>query len=215
MFKRVDKKRKKREEEEELGLDEDMKAIMGLNDTDSDESASESGSNSDGDSDAEQSGEEDLEEAGDETGDETEDADASEDDEPPISLSEALRDPVYVVSLEPDVRACMLCKGKVIKSTPMSQVHKTSTAHKRRFERFKSLAAKSDQDSDAWQIARAIQQEGSTQNRPDAESGMSKRALKRQNKYRLERSERFTNSFVRRQRQNRLPRKLRNLRMQA
>jgi hypothetical protein len=56
-----------------------------------------------------------------------EDVDASEDDEPPISLSEALRDPVYVVSLDPDVRACLLCKGKVIKGTPMSQVHKTST----------------------------------------------------------------------------------------
>ena len=120
MFKRVDRKRKKREEEEELGLDEDIKAIMGLNDTDSEESASESDSSSDGDSDAEQSGEGDLEEAGDETEDE------GEDDEPPISLSEALRDPVYVVSLDPDVRACILCKGKVIKGTPMSQVHKTS-----------------------------------------------------------------------------------------
>lgn len=127
MFKRVDRKRKKREEEEELGLDEDIKAIMGLNDTDSEESASESDSSSDRDLDAEQSGEEDLEEAGDETEDEGEDAEANEDDEPPISLSEALRDPVYVVSLDPDVRACILCKGKVIKGTPMSQVHKTST----------------------------------------------------------------------------------------
>ena len=45
------------------------------------------------------------------------------------SPSEALRDPVYVVSLDPDVRACILCKGKVIKGTPMSQVHKTSAVY--------------------------------------------------------------------------------------
>jgi len=38
MFKRVDKKRKKREEEEELGLDQEMKEIIGLSDTDSEES---------------------------------------------------------------------------------------------------------------------------------------------------------------------------------
>ena len=65
---------------------------------------------------------------GEESGDDdAEDVDANEDDEPSISLPEALRDPVYVVSLDRDVRACILYKGKVIKGTPMSQVHKTST----------------------------------------------------------------------------------------
>ena len=49
MFKRVDQKRKKREEEEELGLDQEIKEIMRLNDTDSVESAS--GSESDSSSD--------------------------------------------------------------------------------------------------------------------------------------------------------------------
>ncbi|KAG1737289.1 hypothetical protein EDB19DRAFT_1829576 [Suillus lakei] len=198
MFKRVEKKRKKLEEEEELGIDEDMKEFMGFNDTDSDESASDSDSSSDGHSDADQlqSGEEDLEKAGGENGDEMEDDDASDDEEPPILLSEALRDPIYVVSLDPDVRACILCKGKVIKGTQMSTVHKASTiqlnkirrfrlpqAHTRRFERFKTLAAKCDPQSDAWQIARTVQKEASNptgiQNRPDTEGGMSKRALKR------------------------------------
>ncbi|KAG2341791.1 hypothetical protein BDR05DRAFT_964803 [Suillus weaverae] len=180
MFKRVEKKRKKLEEEEELGIDEDMKEFMGFNDTDSDESASDSDSSSDGHSDADQlqSGEEDLEEE-DEDGDEMED----DDDEPPILLSEALRDPIYVVSLDPDVRACILCKGKIIKSTQMSTVHKASIAHTRRFERFKTLAAKCDPQSDAWQVAKTVQKEASNptaaQNRPDAEGGMSKRALKR------------------------------------
>ncbi|KAG1744012.1 uncharacterized protein EDB91DRAFT_1124188 [Suillus paluster] len=184
MFKRVEKKRKKLEEEEELGIDEDMKEFMGFNDTDSDESASDSDSSSDGHSDAEQLGEEDLEEAEDENIDEMEGANASDDEEPPISLSEALRDPIYVVSLDPlDVRACILCKGKVIKGAQMSTVHKASTAHKRRFERFKTLSANVDPQSDAWQVARTIQKEASnptgTRNRPDTEGGMSKRALKR------------------------------------
>ncbi|KAG1872253.1 hypothetical protein F4604DRAFT_1925873 [Suillus subluteus] len=179
MFKRVEKKRKKLEEEEELGIDEDMKELMGFNDTDSDESASDSDSSSDEHLDADelQSGEEDLEEAG----DEMEDDDASDDEEPPILLSEALRDPIYVVSLDPDVRACILCKGKVIKSTQMSTVHKASIAHTRRFERFKTSAAKYDPQSDAWQVARTVQKEASnpagTHNCPDA--GLSKRALKR------------------------------------
>jgi hypothetical protein len=179
MFKRVDKKRKKLEEEEELGIDGDMKEFMGLNDTDSDESASDSDSSSDERSDADQlqSGDEDLEEAG----NEMEDDDANDDEEPPILLSEALKDPIYVVSLDPDVRACILCKGKVIKGTQMSTVHKASIAHKRRFERFKTSAAKYDPQSDAWQIARTVQKEASnpsgTQNHPDA--GLSKRALKR------------------------------------
>lgn len=126
MFKRVEKKRKKLEEEEELGIDEDMKGFMGFNDTDSDESASDSDSGSDEHSDV-QSGEEDLEEAGYEDGDEMEEDDASDDEETPILLSEALRDPIYIVSLDPDVRACILCKGKVIKGTQMSTVHKAST----------------------------------------------------------------------------------------
>ncbi|KAG2070088.1 hypothetical protein BDR04DRAFT_1100527 [Suillus decipiens] len=177
MFKRVEKKRKKLEEEEELGIDEDMKEFMGFNDTDSDESASDSDSSSDDHSDAgqSQSGEEDLEEAGDESVEEMED-----DEEPPILISEALRDPIYVVSLDPDIRACILCKGKVIKGTQMSTVHKASIAHTRRFERFKTSAAKCDAQSDAWPIARTVQKEASnptgTQNR---EGGMSKRALKR------------------------------------
>ncbi|KAG1861043.1 hypothetical protein C8R48DRAFT_241721 [Suillus tomentosus] len=181
MFKRVEKKRKKLEEEEELGIDEDMKGFMGFNDTDSDESASDSDSGSDEHSDV-QSGEEDLEEAGYEDGDEMEEDDASDDEEEtPILLSEALRDPIYIVSLDPDVRACILCKGKVIKGTQMSTVHKASTAHVRRFERFKTFAAKSDPQSDAWKIARTVQKEASnptaTQSRPD--TGLSKRALKR------------------------------------
>ena len=41
MFKRVEKRRLKKQEEEELGIDEDMKEILGMHDTDSEESASD------------------------------------------------------------------------------------------------------------------------------------------------------------------------------
>jgi len=52
----------------------------------------------------EQLDEEDMGDTGEEIGDDdAEDVDVNEDDEPSISLPEALRDPVYVVSLDPDV----------------------------------------------------------------------------------------------------------------
>ena len=67
-------------------------------------------------------------------GDEDDEADqsdpeASEDDElllPDISVTEAVRDPVYAVSLDPDLQACILCPGKLLKNTPMIDVHKSS-----------------------------------------------------------------------------------------
>src|SRR3984885_6996696 len=46
MYKRVEKRRRKKEEEEELGLDDDMKEVLGMQDTDSDESDSDSDSES-------------------------------------------------------------------------------------------------------------------------------------------------------------------------
>lgn len=44
MFKRVEKRKRRQEEEEALGLDSEMKAILGVHDTDSDESQSSDGS---------------------------------------------------------------------------------------------------------------------------------------------------------------------------
>jgi hypothetical protein len=46
MFKRVARRVKKKEEEEALGIDEDMKEVLGMHDTDSEESDSDSGSGS-------------------------------------------------------------------------------------------------------------------------------------------------------------------------
>ncbi|KAG6333023.1 hypothetical protein ID866_6067 [Astraeus odoratus] len=185
MFKRVEKRRRKRKEEEKLGLDEGMKEIMGLNDTDSDETNSESesevgsqesddiesgdGEQTEGDEDDREHGDEDDREHGD------------EDEEPPISVEEALKDPVYLISIDPTIHGCILCKGKTIKNAGMATVHRDSIAHKRRYERFKILASKAAEDSNAWNIVRALRAQASRQERQPSDQ-LSKRALKRQTK---------------------------------
>lgn len=109
MFKRVERKRKRREEEEELGLDEDTKQMMGLNDTDSDESDSSSSEADDADQDE----------------DATSEGEGVNED-PPISVAEALKNPIYLVSLDPTVHGCVLCRGKLIKNEGMATAHKNA-----------------------------------------------------------------------------------------
>lgn len=119
MFKRVERKRKKREEDEELNPDEDMRGTMRLDDTDSDESDSGSDSAQSDDSDVETGGgrnqEEDVA---------SKDEDVGED--PPISVAEALKDPIYLVSFDPAVYGCVMCKGKLIKNAEMAAAHKNA-----------------------------------------------------------------------------------------
>jgi hypothetical protein len=132
MFKRVQKRQRKREREEELGIDGDMKEVLGLQDTDSEESDS----SSEGEEDAEsEDGEDELtvEVPADSEEDEElldEDATESDDEEtdelPELSVTEAVKNPVYVVSLEPRTEACILCTGKLLKNQTMSEVHKAS-----------------------------------------------------------------------------------------
>ncbi|KAJ7593341.1 hypothetical protein C8J56DRAFT_1045802 [Mycena floridula] len=123
MFKRIEKKRKKREEEEELGLDEDMKEIMGLNDTDSDES------DSDSDEDNSDDGEPEDELNDGALDEEEEEEDDDDDDLPLITVEETLKDPLYLASLEPvKVIACVLCPGKSLKTPQMLQMHRDSNA---------------------------------------------------------------------------------------
>jgi hypothetical protein len=152
MFKRVERKIKRKEKEEELGINEDMKEVLGIHDTDSDESDSESEDSSDaeegeGEEEGRSSDEgtippplkkrkrdnfepepEDQEESGmDEAPDEM-DADQSDEDEEGVQMNveEALNDPLYIVSIQPDVRACILCPDKLLKNPTMAEVHKTS-----------------------------------------------------------------------------------------
>ena len=137
MFKRISKKQAKQERDEELGLDEETKQVLGMQDTDSDESdsgssqASGSGTGSD-DSDIEDgldqkanlqteylAAEDEISE--DESGSDEEGLNL--DDEPPMTIDEAVQNPVYVVSLEPELHACITCPNKRLKHSIMVEVH--------------------------------------------------------------------------------------------
>ena len=115
MLKRVDKRRRKKAEEEKLGLDEEVKEILGIQDTDSEESESESDEG------------EKEESAADEEMNFGEDEEDEEED-PSITVSQALKDPLYIVSILPDVKACIVCPGKLLKTVKMVQLHRTSNA---------------------------------------------------------------------------------------
>ncbi|RDB25750.1 hypothetical protein Hypma_006661 [Hypsizygus marmoreus] len=160
MFKRVEKRRLKCQEEEELGLDEDMKEVLGMHDTDSEESDSDSDDSGSGE---ENVGEEEDGEAGNEDVSDAEefeqesmsdgDQDAVE-EEPEITVQEALRDPVYVVSLQPVVKACIVCPGKLLKGTQMVALHRTSNAHERRVKRFAMISKDAAPADNAWDVLR-------------------------------------------------------------
>lgn len=133
MFKRVEKRRRRQEKEEALGLDSDLKEVLGLQDTDSDESDSSSDDQSDAsDVEGDEAAPEDS--GAEAAGAEDEDvgsADSSDDEDevneiPPMSVTEAVRDPVYLVSLDPEIKACILCAGKALKNPVMADVHKAS-----------------------------------------------------------------------------------------
>ncbi|KAF5337904.1 hypothetical protein D9758_013093 [Tetrapyrgos nigripes] len=158
MFKRVERKRRKREEEEEMGLDEETKEILGMHDTDSDESESESGQSSEDEGEQEEEQDQQLDEEASE-----DDEDDEEDVRPQIPIHSALLDPLYVLSLEPQ-----LTKGCI------SLMH----AHIRRFKQFSKLAAEADPNRDAWIISDNLG--SSVPNRvTETTDGMSKRAAKK------------------------------------
>jgi len=147
MFKRVEKRRRKKVEEEELGLDEDMKEILGIHDTDSDESDSDSDQSSAG---YVENVQEDLSDTG--GFGEGPERDHDEDEEHIITVQEALRDPIYLVSLQPQVKACIVCPGKLLKGVKMVELHRTSKTHGRRYGQFKATAAGVNSKGNAWDI---------------------------------------------------------------
>ncbi|KJA16858.1 hypothetical protein HYPSUDRAFT_71036 [Hypholoma sublateritium FD-334 SS-4] len=158
MFKRVEKRRLKKQEEEELGIDEDMKEILGMHDTDSEESASDE---SDSDDDEEEDVRDDVAEDDDGSGEEgqsvAEDEDADEDEgedaeDPNVTVRQALLDSVYVVSILPEVKACVVCPGKLLKGAKMVQLHRVSNAHERRSKQFKALSVDAHPDESAWEV---------------------------------------------------------------
>lgn len=148
MFKRITKKVKRKERDEELGLDEEAKQVLGLQDTDSDESETDSEVNSDlgSDSDSDASLDSGFD-AGSDAGMKTEwlgaegygseedegsdddslDLDFDDDDEPPMTLVEATKKPIYLTESDPDMHACIVCPKKVLKNQKMVDVHLQSS----------------------------------------------------------------------------------------
>ncbi|KAH0585241.1 hypothetical protein H2248_008485 [Termitomyces sp. 'cryptogamus'] len=184
MFKRVQKRRRKREEEEELGLDEDMKQVLGINDTDSEESASDSDdSGSDGAESSSNEKDQDLDEQ-DRLFDQFQFQEESEEEAeiPVISVREALRDPVYIISLEPSVKGCIVCPGKILKGAKMVELHRASNAHQRRMKQFAALASDVSPQTTAWDLLSKQEAIKSEKQSPDTPSETSKRAQKRESR---------------------------------
>lgn len=119
MFKRVAKHAKRKEKEAALGITEEMKEIMGLQDTDSDESQSDS--EEDATVTANLSRKRKRDEDGDSTAEEI-GAELDGDQLAVISVRDALDAPIRDTS-------CIVCPGKTIKHSKMEQVHLDSAVH--------------------------------------------------------------------------------------
>ena len=160
-LKRLEKRQKRREKEEELGLDEETKQVLGLQDTDTDESESSSGEDSslgnesdnddsiqgdsmdidelsgalpkrkhtsggDMPSEDEETDDEDISEDGVGFGSEGEEMDGEYDEDAPMGVMDALKSPIYDVPDVPetkDIRACIICPGKLFKNANMVNIH--------------------------------------------------------------------------------------------
>lgn len=46
-----------------------------------------------------------------------------------MSAAEALENPIYIVSLDPELSACVVCPGKLLKNTQMANAHFTSNVN--------------------------------------------------------------------------------------
>ncbi|QRV90029.1 hypothetical protein RhiJN_18047 [Ceratobasidium sp. AG-Ba] len=143
MFKRINKKIRKKEQEVE-----DPSHVLGA-DTDSDESDSGSSSNGSANSSEDEAGQlgkrkrGDVSENSDEAGDEDED---ERDEAPPMTVAEALVDPLYPTHGE--AKACVVCPGKELKHAKMASVHVASSTHLRRMKRFATLATRIKNDDE-------------------------------------------------------------------
>jgi len=134
MFKRIEKKLTRKKEEEELGITEEIKEAIGFNDLDSssDESeASSSGSSPKISSKRKRLFDDDELDASSDAGSEGQESgvsDDSDDDEPAVQMTieEALHNPLYIVSIQPDIRGCIVCPRKLLKNEIMTSVHMRS-----------------------------------------------------------------------------------------
>ena len=138
MFKRVEKKLARRRKEEELGITEEIKEAIGLNDVDSDDSSSDESEASSSSSSSkillkrkrlldDDDDELDSSPDADSDGQGSDDLDDPEDDEDEpgvqMTVEEALHDPLHIVSIQPDIRGCIVCPRKLLKNDTMVSVH--------------------------------------------------------------------------------------------
>ena len=136
MFKRVEKKLARKKEEEELGITEEIKDAIGINDLDS--SSDESEASSSGSSPKISSKRKRLLDDDDEL-DTSSDGrgsgalDGSEDDDDDdyeaggqMTIEEALHNPLFIISIQPDIRGCIVCPHKLLKNDTMVSVHTKS-----------------------------------------------------------------------------------------
>ncbi|KAF6759903.1 hypothetical protein DFP72DRAFT_120197 [Ephemerocybe angulata] len=201
MFKRVEKRRRRAEEEEELGIDEEMKQVLGIQDTDSEESDSDSDDGgSSGNGEEEHDEDEDVDfpelhfagsdaEADDDMEDEDEDEDLPRSNANglpsflvKLSIAQALKEPIIPAPEDPNLNFCIFCPQKTLRSETMVQVHRSSNAHKRRLNQFIKFSKGVDPSEEALSI---IEEHMSSEQPtfvkpPQVEGGKSKRALKKE-----------------------------------
>ncbi|EJU04982.1 hypothetical protein DACRYDRAFT_20551 [Dacryopinax primogenitus] len=162
MYKRVAKRIERHEREEKLGITEEEKEILGLQDTDTDESES---SDSDEGSDKEDAegfevGSEldEMDERPQENGDDETDSDDDEslsDIVPAVTVEQALKSPLYTFLGDTKTEGCFVCPGKFLASRNASELHVKSSSHKRRFRRFQAYVDDAQKKGDALAGAEA------------------------------------------------------------
>ncbi|KAF9783270.1 hypothetical protein BJ322DRAFT_1021975 [Thelephora terrestris] len=159
MFKRVEKRITKKRKEEELGITEEIKEAIGLNDVDSDDSDSgeseASGSSSPPQvllSKRKRSLEDEVDGGSGAASDSGTSDEEEEEHDVQMTVEEALHNPLYIISIQPDVRGCIVCPRKILKNDTMTSVHTSSQAHQRRISKFKEAAASAKPDDDAREV---------------------------------------------------------------
>ena len=205
MFKRVEKKLAKRKEGQGLCASRNFEEVPGFDSIDSDDSISDAGSEAESDSDSsspqtrskrKRSFSEELDD-----NERRGSGDAGSGDEPGIqvqmTVEEALHNPLYIVSMQPDVRGCIACSHKILKNDTMVSVHMSSRvsrastpidshdncrqAHLRRVSKLREVAAFAKPDDDAGEVLSVAF--ASTPLRPkspsDTSTPLSRRAAKR------------------------------------
>ncbi|KAF8630786.1 hypothetical protein AX15_002717 [Amanita polypyramis BW_CC] len=179
MFKRVEKRLKKREQVERLGIDDETRDILGLNDIDSSES----------DSGSELSGsdvnvfQDDVESSDDE-----DERGSDEEDETPshfafqiFTAQQALEEPIYAHPTQRNAHLCAICPGKTLVSLQSIVQHQASKAHVRRSNNITKLAALPENaDGSLTDLLQQLYGGPRPGSQPQEGGGTSKRAEKKQ-----------------------------------